>query len=217
MDEVGAVQGHGVGVAPDGQRRPGIQPEVRVHDIEARAPVAATRPTGRLQVARRAQRAEREQLELDVRQPPEGIDLITNEAPPYRVTRARIQVRDDQGAHAVARLAGRLWAQPLGTSRLAGPPMSAGIFQTGQLPADARSIRFYGGGDVAVSFAGQQTINIASRPWTIRFVTRPEFERSSGAWLTPNSRAGCIASLAPWERVGVRARPTPSPPGRGQG
>jgi hypothetical protein len=38
---------------------------------------------------------------------------------------------------------------------VAGPPMTAGIFQTGQLPGAAKSIQFYGAGTLALSFAGQ--------------------------------------------------------------
>jgi hypothetical protein len=38
---------------------------------------------------------------------------------------------------------------------VAGPPMTAGIFQTGQLPGATKSIQFYGTGTLALSFAGQ--------------------------------------------------------------
>ncbi len=61
------------------------------------------------------------QLELEVREVPKGIDLVTHEAPACGILSAGVEVRHHQRAHEAARLAGRLCAQPLGNLKARGP------------------------------------------------------------------------------------------------
>jgi hypothetical protein len=44
---------------------------------------------------------------------------------------------------------------------IAGPPVNASIFQTGQIPMGTRSLQFYGNGAYALSFAGHEVPLVA--------------------------------------------------------
>src|SRR5579864_4043268 len=116
------MQGDAVSVGRDGQRGPYVQAKVSMHDVEARRPVTTTGLARRLEVSRRAKRGKGEQLELKLGNLPQGFDLVADEAPPHGVPRARVEIRDYQGAHGWARLAGSLCPTPLGKPRLADPP-----------------------------------------------------------------------------------------------
>ena len=88
------------------ERRPRRQPEMRVHNVEAVAPVAACKRARCPHVGAASSRIEREHVELDVRDPRQRLDLVAHEAAKRRTSRRRVHVGDDQGAHRRGRYRG---------------------------------------------------------------------------------------------------------------
>ena len=69
-------------------------------DVELIAAVTAAQRGRCLRIGRQAARVEREQLDVEIRDPPQRLDLVADEAAEGGPFRARIHVRDDQRTHA---------------------------------------------------------------------------------------------------------------------
>ena len=78
MAQVGAVERHDVRRAAQRERGPRREPEVRVDDVEAPAPMAAAQRARGAQVAARR---EGEDLDLDAVELAQRVDLVAHEAP----------------------------------------------------------------------------------------------------------------------------------------
>ena len=97
--DVVSVQRHEALVRGDSERGPGRQPEVRVHDVEALAGVAAAQVARGAQIGARTTRSERMHADVEAVDALQREDLVAHEVAQRGAGGRRVHVRDDERAH----------------------------------------------------------------------------------------------------------------------
>jgi len=100
---VGSVQRDRAHDARRRERRPRGQAEVRVHDVVAAAPAREVAERARQARVSADARQPLDEIDVQARQPPQRGDLVAHEHPAGGVFGRGSHVRDDEGAHLVAK------------------------------------------------------------------------------------------------------------------